>query len=206
MGYASAWISKHKKDTAFGNFPTQDIEYNYRFKLYDHVLDQLNLRQTPVDYLEFGVFEGVSIKWWAEQLQHENSQFHGFDTFSGLPHDFGPYKKGHFGGIEKPVIDDDRLNFHQGLFQQTLLPYLSTYESSNIKLIHMDADLYSSTLYVLTLLTPYLKPGDIILFDEFNVPHHEFKAFKEWSESFYVQYEVLGEVNNYFQVAIEITE
>mgnify|MGYP000492257229 CR=1 FL=1 len=30
----------------------------------------------------------------------------------------------------------------------------------------MDADIYTATLYVLTLITPFLKPGDIIFFDE----------------------------------------
>ena len=68
----------------------------------------------------------------------------------------------------------------------------------------MDADLYSATLYVLTLLTPFLNSGDIIMFDEFNVPLDEFKAFKEWTESFYIEYEVLGEVNNYYQMALKI--
>ena len=42
----------------------------------------------------------------------------------------------------------------------------------------MDADLYSSTLYVLTMLAPYLKAGDIVMFDEFTVPRHEYLAFK----------------------------
>jgi hypothetical protein len=68
----------------------------------------------------------------------------------------------------------------------------------------MDADLYSSTLFVLTTLSPYLKKGDIILFDEFNVPLHEYKALKDWSESFYINYSVLGEVNNFYQIAIKL--
>jgi hypothetical protein len=68
----------------------------------------------------------------------------------------------------------------------------------------MDADIYSATLYVLTSLAPFLKKGDIIFFDEFNVPLHEFKAFSEWVSSFYINYEVLGAVNNFYQVAIKI--
>ena len=31
----------------------------------------------------------------------------------------------------------------------------------------MDADLYSATLFTLTSFAPFLKKGDIILFDEF---------------------------------------
>ena len=70
--------------------------------------------------------------------------------------------------------------------------------------IHIDADLFSSTLFVLNTLNPYLKKGDILFFDEFNVPVHEFKAFKLWVESYYINYTVLGEVNNYYQTAIRI--
>ncbi len=107
-------------------------------------------------------------------------------------------------GEELPEIVGDRHQFHTGLFQQSLLPFLVSFENNKRKIIHMDADLYTATLYVLTLLTPYLKKGDILFFDEFNVPMHEFKAFDEWTKSFYINYEVLGGVNNYYQVAIKI--
>ena len=42
------------------------------------------------------------------------------------------------------------------------------------------------------------------MFDEFNVPMHEYKAFREWSDSFYIKYRVLGGVNNFYQTAIMI--
>ena len=53
-------------------------------------------------------------------------------------------------------------------------------------------------------MSPYFKKGDILLFDEFNVPLHEFKAFSEWVNSFYINYFVIGEVDNYYQIAIKI--
>ena len=107
-------------------------------------------------------------------------------------------------GNEPPEVEDKRCRFHQGLFQQTLVPFLADYKSDKRKIIHLDADLYSATLYVLTLMTPYLKPGDVLFFDEFNVPMHEFKAFTEWSESFYIKYEVLGSVNNFYHTVVKI--
>ena len=42
------------------------------------------------------------------------------------------------------------------------------------------------------------------LFDEFNVPNHEFYAFKLFTESFYVKTRLLGAVNNFYQVALII--
>ena len=107
-------------------------------------------------------------------------------------------------GNKPPEINDERVQFYQGLFQQTLIPFLQNYKSEQRKVIHLDADIYSATLYVLTLITPFLKPNDVLIFDEFNVPMHEFKAFKEWTESFYISYEVIGAVNNYYQIALKL--
>ena len=72
------------------------------------------------------------------------------------------------------------------------------------KIIHFDADLYSSTLYTLTTLSPYIKKGDVLIFDEFNVPLHEYKAFIDWTSSYYINYSVIGETNNFYQMAIKI--
>jgi hypothetical protein len=44
----------------------------------------------------------------------------------------------------------------------------------------MDADLYSSTSYVLHHLRPYIRPGTLIYFDEMNHVEHEPKAFDEF--------------------------
>jgi hypothetical protein len=101
-------------------------------------------------------------------------------------------------------MQDERCHFYQGLFQQTFPAFLKSYSSDNRKVIHMDADLYTSTLFVLTTLSPYLRKGDIILFDEFNVPMHEFKAFSEWVKSYYINYQVIAAVNNFYQIAIKI--
>jgi hypothetical protein len=197
----SLWINKHRK-IPFSDFYSYSFDYNKRFDLYNYVIRSQNITNR-IDYLEFGVSRGHSFKWWIEKIKDPGSRFYGFDTFSGLPEDWGPFKKGdmHNNG-EPPRIDDARHTFYQGLFQQTLPEFLSAYNSSNRRIIHMDADLYSSTLFVLTQLTPLLMKGDILFFDEFNVPLHEWKAFSEWTESFYIQYEVLGSVNNFYQVAI----
>lgn len=203
MAELSKWISKHKKNCE-NDFYTRKFNYKKRESLYEKVLTDCNL-DTNIDYLEFGVSKGSSFKWWINRIKNPDARFYGFDTFTGLPEAWGPFKKGDMGNENNPpVIEDDRHEFFQGLFQQTLLPFLGRYKSNNRKVIHLDADIYSATLYVLTLITPFIKPGDIIFFDEFNVPLHEFKAFNEWSKSFYINYKVLGGVNNFYQTAIMI--
>jgi O-methyltransferase len=64
--------------------------------------------------------------------------------------------------------------------------------------IHLDADLYSSTLFVLTTLARHFKYGGVIFFDNFICSLDGFRPFDGFTESFRVKYEVLGSVGEYF--------
>ena len=77
-------------------------------------------------------------------------------------------------------------------------------EQQSVKIIHLDADLYSATIFTLSQLYPFLKRGDFILFDEFNVPLHEFKAYDDFISSFYVKLKPIGAVNNFYQTAFVV--
>lgn len=202
MGKLSKWIKKHPTANYIDNKGTFD--YSKRYDLYNHLIQEHKL-DTNIDYFEFGVATGTSFRWWLSKIKNSDARFYGFDTFSGLPEDWGPFKKGEMhNNCEKPVIDGNRHEFYQGLFQQTLEPFLKSYNSNNRKVILMDADIYTASLYVLTTINSALNPGDIIIFDEFNVPMHEFKAFTEWTNTFYIKYDVLGFVNNYYAIAFMI--
>jgi hypothetical protein len=106
--------------------------------------------------------------------------------------------------LESLNITDTRAGFYKGLFQDTLIPFLDQYKSERRKLIHMDADIFSATLFTLSQLYRHLREGDVIMFDEFAVPTHEFMAFKIFAESFYLKYEVIAAANNYLFLAIKI--
>jgi len=204
MGNLSRWISKNNKQAGFSDFYQSKHDYNNRYKLYEFLLQKEQLNQ-PLDYLEFGVAGGHSFRWWAEHITDPGAQFYGFDTFTGLPEDWGPFKKGDMSNHNAPpALNDQRVKFYQGIFQTTLLPFLKNYQPNSRRVIHLDADLYSSTLYVLFHLTPFIRKGDILLFDEFSVPMHEFKALTEWAAANYIEYEVLAGVNNYFCAALKV--
>ena len=188
LGELSNWIDRHR-NIGFSDFYSNKFDYEKRYSLYSYLIENVILNLS-VDYLEFGVSKGVSFKWWAEHIKDGNSRFFGFDTFTGLPEDWGSFRKGDMdNNNEIPQMNDPRCSFYQGLFQQTLPAFLKTYRPSSRKIVHMDADLYTSTLFVLTSISHLLEKGDIIIFDEFNVPMHEFKAFSEWISSYYIKYE-----------------
>ena len=104
-----------------------------------------------------------------------------------------------------PALSDNRGHFLKGLFQDTLTVFLAEkgemVKKASRRVIHMDADLYSATAFALSQLYPFLKKGDLILFDEFNVPLHEFKAFLEFTENFYIKLAPVAAVNNFYQTA-----
>ncbi len=206
MRLLSRWINDHKR-TLTNDFPSK-WDYNKRFDLYKLVLDRENLRNVAIDYFEFGVADGHSFKWFLQNNRGEDSRFHGFDTFTGLPEDFGVYKKGTFNTNNQiPDIKDARGHFHQGLFQKTLPDFLNNYSNANRKVILLDADLYSATLFVLTSLAPYLNENDLVLFDEFSVPTQEFKAFYEFRQAYpHIQLHPIAASNNFYFTAFKVVK
>lgn len=204
MSRLSRWAHLQKNKSSFNDFFAYKFDYNKRFSLYKHLADS-EVKNEPIEYLEFGVAGGTSFKWWVENNTQAQSKFHGFDTFEGLPEDWGPFKAGDMSaGSRPPDINDSRVTFYKGLFQQTLPGFIKQYDSNNRKVIHMDADLYTSTLYSLTSLAPLLKKGDIILFDEYLVPSHEYLAFDNFIRSYYINVEFIGAANNYLFTAFKI--
>jgi hypothetical protein len=202
MTKLSKWADENKK-ISFNDFPCK-WDYNKRYDLYKYIIEK-EILTLDINYLEFGVADGHSFKWWMTENNHSASRFYGFDTFTGLPEDFGPYKKGTFNNSNNiPVIKDERGKFYQGLFQQTLPGFLKSFNNSKKTVVMLDADLYTATLFVLTSLAPFLKKDDIIFFDEFVVPTHEFKAYHDFISSYYFDLELLGAANNYYFVAFKV--
>lgn len=160
--------------------------------------------EARVLYLEFGVHKGASMRYWSNALKHTEAKLHGFDSFEGLPEDFddvgGRYRKGYFDVAGKPPdIDDPRVEFFKGWFDQILPTYLPP--EHDVLVITMDADLYSSTIYVLRHLRSYIKPGTFIYFDEMSRPEHEPRAFREFMEESELKFQLVAadeSLNNAF--------
>jgi hypothetical protein len=138
----------------------------------------------PILYLEFGVAHGKSISEIAKIYQHADARFFGFDSFLGLPEDWLMHKKGAFANQGRPpVIDDKRVRFVQGWFQNTVpatIQRLSRLAHRRI-LVHFDADLYSSTLFLLSLFWSNFDEYYFI-FDDFI--HDEVVALADFMQAF----------------------
>ncbi len=205
LGYYAEFSKWCSDNDAALLYKDLEIGGEKRFGLYQFVFDHLHL-DGEIQYLEFGVFRGESIRWWVEKNKNPNSRFTGFDTFTGLPEDWNfRYEKGHFSTDGKtPDINDSRCSFEKGLFQDTLKNFIDKTQFNKKTIVHLDADLYSSTLYVMTMLATKLKKGDVLIFDEFSVARSEFRAFMDVTQSYSMNFKVLGAVNNYHQVAFEL--
>ncbi|HEY4800776.1 MAG TPA: class I SAM-dependent methyltransferase [Bacteroidia bacterium] len=198
------WVAKQNNPAILNDFYKPFRNHSDRIRLYESIAEKYKLSGEQIEYLEFGVYKGESFRWWVNMNKNAGSRFYGFDTFEGLPESWGTYGKGDM-SANLPSIDDGRIKFVKGLFQDTLFKFLDEHKLGNGRMvIHIDADLFSSTLFALTTLARFFKSGDIIIFDEFNVPNHEYFAFKVFTESFYVKYELIGAVNNYYQCAFRI--
>ena len=181
-------------------------KFRHRFDLYNYVLRDHVLEEIPVSLLEFGVFDGTSLAWWVQNATRPEWQFFGFDTFTGLPerwHVLAPAGAYSTDG-ELPSIEDPRCHFKVGLFQDTLPIFLKTLDRTRRLVVSMDADLYTSTSYTLSTLCPYLRSGDIIFFDDFSHPGHEFLAYWEFIRSFRMKLKVLGIADGFRRVAFQI--
>lgn len=148
-----------------------------REEIFDRVASQVASQR--VLYLEFGVYTGASMRYWSRRLTHPEARLHGFDSFEGLPESIGVWRKGQFdAGGTIPEIDDPRVEFFKGWFDQVLPSYAPP--PHDVLVVTMDADLYSSTIYVLRHLRPWIRPGTYIYFDEMEQVDHEPRAFGEF--------------------------
>lgn len=148
--------------------------------------------------LEFGVGCGDSLRLIAAHMPVV-----GFDSFEGLPEDWREgYPKGMFAQPHPPVVENATIV--EGLFQDTLPTF--EFQHLDIGLLHLDADLYSSTKTVLEHVGPHLQSGCYIVFDEWHgydsAEDHEQRAWREYADATGVQWTVTGHSEQAWSIRI----
>jgi len=173
-----------------------------KFDLLTLAVDKANLANKLI--CEFGVYSGHTINHIASLT---DETVFGFDSFEGLPERWRDgFEKGHF---KKDGLPSTRENVELivGWFDETLPKFIEEHPKP-VGFLHIDCDLYSSTKTIFDLLTPYMQPGCVIVFDEyFNYPgweEGEFKALHEFLRKTGLSYDYLGFNRLSEQVAIII--
>lgn len=169
-------------------------EFDSREKLWKNCVDTIG-PDKKMTYVEFGVHQGYSIRYFAEHNTNRDSAFIGLDSFEGLPEAWGPLAKGAFNlGGAVPSMDDRRVSFIKGWFQDTWgqLQFRLANVDLETLVVHYDADLYSSTLFALCMMDSF-KKSYVAIFDEFT--GHETRALYNYCQAFNAKVSFLGKTS-----------
>ena len=143
------------------------------------------MTRIPGDYLEFGVFEGLSfdlaLRSASKYFKQKQSspRFFAFDSFLGLPlpdakYDSDFFREGAYSTTQKKFkerISRAARKFDvviiPGFFKETLTSELvAKHKMTAASFINIDCDLYDSTITVLRFVTPLLQSGTVLYFDD----------------------------------------
>lgn len=143
--------------------------------------------------IEFGVYTGYSLSLIAHHMPVV-----GLDSFKGLPEDWRPgFPKGKFSTDGYPRFNAPYNSMLvRGLFSDSLPPLLER-GLPWLGLVHIDCDLYSSTVTALDAVLPFIGAETFVVFDEFHgydgYEEHEMKAWEEFIIKNQITYSVVGE-------------
>ena len=168
-------------------------KFQKREDLWKDVLDKFNDNRITV--IEFGVWQGYSIKKFAELNTNLNSEFFGFDSFLGLPENWiSTRPKGSFNeNGNLPKVDDNRIKFVKGWFQNTLPSFIKENKIDENLFVHYDADIFSATLFAM-LEIDKLKIPYYAVFDEFT--GHETRALHRYMQISGAEVELIASTGN----------
>ena len=181
-----AFITKEMENAVFCMDPNQILTYAIEHR-------------KPGLIAEFGVFSGKTINHMSSIVTDQT--IYGFDSFEGLPEHWTGfiYSKGMFNVNGNMPKVNGNVKLIKGWFDKTVPPFFIE-QKEKISILHLDADLYSSTKIVLDNAKPYIQDGTILCFDEFfNYPGyqlHEYKAFFEFIQETGWKYEYLAYSGN----------
>lgn len=179
-------------DKVMNNALTPPPVYHHTYAMTKRVLGN----GVPGDFVECGVYRGAQVAIMAlakMELDPDGPprKFHLFDSFEGIPEagpeddqqpGIGPKAPGATGklvssghsvcsleGVQRLMerwgVPQEILRYHKGWFQNTV----PLWDGSGIALLRLDGDLYASTLVCLEHLYPCVRPGGIVIIDDYNL-------------------------------------
>ena len=149
-------------------------------------------------WLEFGVFSGTSINYISK---FTSLHVYGFDSFEGLPETWRPgYEKSDFDlkGVFPAVNENVRLI--KGWYDKSLPPFLTKHSEKKVSFLHIDCDLYSSTIFVLRILAEnnqfardcVIEFDELFNYDGFDGNKGELRAWYDFTHEYNVSFSWIG--------------
>lgn len=141
------------------------------------------------DIAEVGVYRGGTAKVIC--MARENKSLHLFDTFGeGLPepgkYDDSQWEKGafklpnsEFNMIKQRLSGETNVFFYQGIFPDSSGPV----KDKKFSFVHLDVDIYQSTLDCLEFFYPRMTNGGVIISHDYHGAAGVKKAFQEFFET-----------------------
>ncbi len=144
-------------------------------------------RRLPGRVMEFGVFQGITLRHIARSIG-PNRHVTGFDTFQGLPDDWGQLlEKGTFATPVPSLEGHPNASLEVGRIETTLPAFLSKHPEP-VSLLHIDVPYYGINVFILEHLLPRMPEGSVVVFDEYygypSYGDHEFRAWAEIRQRF----------------------
>lgn len=160
------------------------------------------------DYLEFGVYEGTSLKgaasYW-RKIGSTSMSFYGFDSFQGMKPEEGDKHSFYtsfdfstdFKVVKKRFKNFPEVKLIPGFFQETLKKGARDRGIKKAAIVMMDCDLYSSAKNSFNFIRPIIQKGTILILDDFyNYLGDKTKgvraAFEEFAKSAGLKYELMS--------------
>lgn len=143
--------------------------------------------------MEFGVWKGHWINHFAQKTTRT---VYGFDSFEGLPEDWSVHNKDYFALDALPKVREN-VTLVKGWFSNSLPGFLAKHPEK-VAFIHLDCDLYSSTMDVLRALYQHnrFQEGTAIVLDDFMMQvgfeTEEHKAFFDFIKFSGYDFEYIG--------------
>jgi hypothetical protein len=177
------------------NFLPEVLLFDNKQSLWDFTISKIEAL-SPCDILEFGCYKATSINYFSTRLP--NNKFYGFDSFKGLPGDwFGQHlPMGTFDLKSNLPTVSKNVELIPGWFDESLPKFFEKNSDLNAFFLHIDSDTYDSASTVLMNAKDLLKPGVLVLFDEYlsypNWENGEFLAWQEFCSQNSIKYRYLG--------------
>lgn len=155
------------------------IHYEGMFKLASLYVPTVT--RSRAAYAEFGVYDGKSFILACHALKDICSSFFAFDSFGGIKgtqaDELTHFADAQYSASRRTLeynlrfagVDLETVKIVPGYFQESIVGKTPTdFGIEDLSIVHIDTDVYEPALLALEFVTPALRQGSLLLFDDYD--------------------------------------